>query len=64
MRQHENRATPATPEPVDLAEAALDQVAGGAPMIIPAIRQVPEAEQKLGDDKIPDTFSISLNFEK
>ncbi len=64
MSQRENGMTPAKPGPVDLAEGALDQVAGGAPMIIPAIRQVPEAEQKIGDDTIPDTFSISLNFEK
>jgi len=64
MSQRENGATPAKPAPVDLTEGALDQVVGGAPLIIPAIRQVPEAAQKAGDDKIPDTFSISLNFEK
>lgn len=64
MSQRENRAAPATPVPVDLTEEALDHVAGGAPLIIPAIRQVPETRQKAGDDKIPDTFSFSLNFEK
>lgn len=47
-----------------LTDADLDGVAGGQALLLPAVQKVREAAAPIRDDSIPDTYSLSLNFEK